>query len=29
MTNAYIMPLTHAKRALRDVMLKGWGLAEI
>jgi len=26
---AYIMPLTYANRALRDVMLKGWGLAEI
>jgi ABC-2 type transport system permease protein len=23
------MPLTYANRALRDVMLKGWGLAEI
>ncbi|MFZ5915334.1 MAG: ABC transporter permease [Chloroflexota bacterium] len=26
---AYIMPLTYANYALRDVMLKGWGLAEI
>ncbi len=26
---AYVMPLTYANRALRDVMLKGWGLAEI
>jgi ABC-2 type transport system permease protein len=26
---AYIMPLTYANWALRDVMLKGWGLAEI
>jgi ABC-2 type transport system permease protein len=26
---AYIMPLTYANRALRDVMLKGFGLAEI
>ena len=26
---AYMMLLTHANRALRDVMLKGWGLAEI
>ena len=26
---AYLMPLTYANRALRDVMLKGWGLAEI
>jgi len=26
---AYIMPLTYANSALRDVMLKGWGLAEI
>jgi ABC-2 type transport system permease protein len=26
---AYIMPLTYANRALRDVMLKGWGMAEI
>jgi len=26
---AYIMPLTYANRALRDVMLRGWGLAEI
>jgi ABC-2 type transport system permease protein len=26
---AYMMPLTYANRALRDVMLKGWGLAEI
>ncbi len=26
---AYAMPLTYANRALRDVMLKGWGLAEI
>lgn len=23
------MPLTYANRALRDVMLKGWGLADI
>jgi ABC-2 type transport system permease protein len=26
---AYLMPLYYANRALRDVMLKGWGLAEI
>lgn len=26
---AYIMPTTYANRALRDVMLKGWGLADI
>ncbi len=26
---AYLMPLTYANRALRDIMLKGWGLAEI
>lgn len=26
---AYFMPLYYANRALRDVMLKGWGLAEI
>jgi ABC-2 type transport system permease protein len=26
---AYMMPLTYANRALRDVMLKGWGLMEI
>jgi ABC-2 type transport system permease protein len=26
---AYAMPLTYANRALRDVMLKGWGLADI
>jgi ABC-2 type transport system permease protein len=26
---AHAMPLTYANRALRDVMLKGWGLAEI
>jgi ABC-2 type transport system permease protein len=26
---AYLMPLTYANRAMRDVMLKGWGLAEI
>jgi ABC-2 type transport system permease protein len=26
---AYLMPLTYANWALRDVMLKGWGLAEI
>lgn len=26
---AYAMPITYANRALRDVMLKGWGLAEI
>lgn len=26
---AYLMPVTYANRALRDVMLKGWGLAEI
>ena len=26
---AYIMPLYYANNALRDVMLKGWGLAEI
>jgi ABC-2 type transport system permease protein len=26
---AYVMPLTYANWALRDVMLKGWGLAEI
>jgi len=26
---AYFMPITYANRALRDVMLKGWGLAEI
>ncbi|NIM95775.1 MAG: ABC transporter permease [Anaerolineales bacterium] len=26
---AYIMPLYYANTALRDVMLKGWGLAEI
>ena len=26
---AYLMPLTYANQALRDVMLKGWGLAEI
>jgi ABC-2 type transport system permease protein len=25
---AHAMPLTYANRALRDVMLKGWGLAE-
>jgi ABC-type multidrug transport system permease subunit len=23
------MPITYANRALRDVMLKGWGLADI
>jgi ABC-2 type transport system permease protein len=26
---AYLMPIYYANRALRDVMLKGWGLAEI
>ena len=26
---AYLAPLTYANRALRDVMLKGWGLADI
>ena len=26
---AYLMPLYYANVALRDVMLKGWGLAEI
>ena len=26
---AYLMPITYANWALRDVMLKGWGLAEI
>jgi ABC-2 type transport system permease protein len=26
---AYLMPITYANRALRAVMLKGWGLAEI
>jgi ABC-2 type transport system permease protein len=26
---AYAMPLTYANRALRDVMLKGWGLGDI
>ncbi len=26
---AYIMPVFYANRALRDVMLKGWGLLEI
>jgi len=26
---AYLLPLTYANWALRDVMLKGWGLAEI
>ena len=26
---AHLMPITYANRALRDVMLKGWGLAEI
>ena len=26
---AHIMPLTYANRALRDIMLKGWGLVEI
>lgn len=26
---AYLMPITYANRALRDVMLKGWGLGEI
>jgi ABC-2 type transport system permease protein len=26
---AYFMPLYYANQALRDVMLKGWGLAEI
>jgi len=26
---AYAMPIYHANTALRDVMLKGWGLAEI
>lgn len=26
---AYAMPLTYANRALRDVMLKGWGLVDI
>ncbi|MGB9592885.1 MAG: ABC transporter permease, partial [Anaerolineae bacterium] len=26
---AYLMPLTYANRALRDVMLKGWGLGDI
>jgi ABC-2 type transport system permease protein len=26
---AYVMPLTYANRALRDVMLKGWGLSDI
>jgi ABC-2 type transport system permease protein len=26
---AYAAPLTYANRALRDVMLKGWGLADI
>ncbi len=25
----YLMPITYANRALRDVMLRGWGLAEI
>jgi ABC-2 type transport system permease protein len=25
----YLMPITYANRALRDVMLKGWGLPEI
>jgi ABC-2 type transport system permease protein len=28
-TVARFMPITYANRALRDVMLKGWGLAEI
>jgi ABC-2 type transport system permease protein len=26
---AYLMPLYYANSAMRDVMLKGWGLAEI
>jgi len=26
---AYFIPITYANRALRDVMLKGWGLAGI
>ena len=26
---AYAMPIYYANTALRDVMLKGWGLAEI
>jgi ABC-2 type transport system permease protein len=26
---AYLMPLTYANRALRDVMLKGWGLGDV
>ena len=26
---AYFIPITYANRALRDVMLKGWGLADI
>jgi len=26
---AYVMPLTYANRALRDIMLKGQGLAAI
>ncbi len=26
---AYIMPLTYANQALRDIMIKGWGLAEV
>ncbi len=26
---AYLMPLTYANRALRDIMLKGFGLAEV
>jgi len=26
---AYCMPLTYANTALRDVMIKGWGIGEI
>lgn len=26
---AYLMPLTYANQAMRDVMIKGWGLAEV
>ncbi len=26
---AYLMPLTYANQALRDIMIKGWGLAEV
>jgi ABC-2 type transport system permease protein len=26
---AYVMPLTYANQALRDIMIKGWGLADV